>query len=105
MDFSLSTLPSKEIIPGFHGKLVHGAEMSLVFWDVAPGSEVPEHHHKNEQIMHVIEGRFEFALNGSTREYGPGDIVLIPANTPHSGRALTACKLMDIFSPVRAEYR
>ncbi|MGB5403899.1 cupin domain-containing protein [Robiginitalea sp.] len=105
MDFSLNTLPAREIIPGFQGKLVHGKEMSLVFWDVTPGSEVPQHHHKNEQIMHVIEGRFEFTLNGKTREYGPGDIVLIPAHTPHSGKALTACKLMDIFSPAREEYR
>jgi len=105
MDFSLNTLPSQEIIPGFQGKLVHGEEMSLVFWDVTSGSEVPEHHHKNEQIMHVIEGRFEFTLNGTTREYGPGDIVLIPAHSPHSGKALTTCKLMDVFSPVREEYR
>lgn len=105
MDYSLNTLPTREIIPGFRGKLVHGAEMSLVFWEVEPGSEVPEHHHKNEQIMHVIEGRFEFTLDGVTREYKPGDIVLIPAHTPHSGKALSACRLMDIFSPAREEYR
>ncbi|MDM9632314.1 cupin domain-containing protein [Robiginitalea aurantiaca] len=105
MDYSLNTIPAREIIPGFRGKLVHGAEMSLVFWEVDSGSEVPEHHHKNEQIMHVIEGRFEFTLNGVTREYTPGDIVLIPANVPHSGKALEACRLMDVFSPVREEYR
>ena len=105
MDYSLNTLPTQEIIPGFQGKLVHGKEMSLVFWDVTSGSEVPEHHHKNEQIMHVREGRFEFTLNDRTREYGPGDIVLIPAHEPHSGKALTDCKLMDVFSPVRDEYR
>lgn len=105
MDYSLNTLPRQEIIPGFQGKLIHGQEMSLVFWDVTSGSEVPEHHHKNEQIMHVREGRIEFTLNGRTREYGPGDIVLIPAHVPHSGKALTDCKLMDVFSPVRDEYR
>lgn len=105
MDFSLKTLPTQEIIPGFRGKLVHGAEMSLVFWEVDAGSEVPEHHHKNEQMMHVIEGRFEFTLSGVTKEYEPGDIVLIPAHEPHSGKALTSCRLMDVFSPVREEYR
>ena len=105
MDFSLKTLTAREILPGFRGKLVHGDEMSLVFWDVDPGSEVPEHHHRNEQIMHVIDGQFEFTLDGNTRQYGPGDIVLIPAHTPHSGRALTACRLMDVFSPPREEYR
>ena len=64
-----------------------------------------EHHHMNEQIMHVVEGSFEFTLDGNTKVYGPGDIVVIPSHTPHSGKALTPCKLMDIFSPAREEYK
>jgi len=44
-------------------------------------------------------------LDGVTKTYGPGDVVIIPSNTPHSGKAVTACKLMDIFSPVREEYK
>ena len=105
MDFSLEKIPPKEIMPGFQGRLVHGEMMSLAFWEVAAGSEVPAHNHKNEQIMHVIEGQFEFTLDGTTRTYGPGDIVLIPSFATHSGKALTDCRLMDIFSPVREEYR
>jgi len=105
MDFALDTIPAKEIIPGFRGKGVHGKEMSLLFWEVEAGARVPEHHHTNEQIMHVIEGRFEFTLEGTTREYGPGDIVLIPSLATHSGRAITACRLLDVFSPARDEYR
>ena len=50
-------------------------------------------------------GDFEFSLNGSTKVYHPGDVVLIPSNSPHAGKALTACKLMDVFSPVREEYK
>ena len=55
--------------------------------------------------MHVVEGQFEFTLNGQTQVYTDGAIVPIPSNIPHSGKALTACKLMDVFSPVREEYR
>lgn len=105
MDYSLSELPSREIMPGFHGKMVHGEQMTLAFWEVEAGAEVPAHAHENEQIMHVLEGRFSFTLSGRTREYGPGDIVLIPSDAEHSGKALTACRLMDIFSPVREAYR
>jgi len=101
----MDTLPQKELIPGFRGKFVHGEAMSLVFWEVAPGAIVPEHKHEHEQILHVMEGEFEFTLEGKTRIYRPGDIVLIPSFAPHSGRALTACKLMDLFSPAREEYR
>ncbi|HBU77131.1 MAG TPA: cupin domain-containing protein [Muricauda sp.] len=102
---NLSEIKSKEIMPGYHGKLVHGERMSWVFWDVEPNAEVPEHQHDHEQIMHVVEGTFEFTLNGEKGTYTAGDVVVIPSNAPHSGRALTACKLMDIFSPVREEYR
>ncbi len=92
-------------MPGYHGKLVHAETMSWVFWDVEKEAEVPEHHHHHEQIMHVVEGRFEFTLDGKTNVYTPGDVVIIPSNTPHSGKALTPCTLMDIFCPVRDEYK
>ncbi len=105
MHLNLSTIPSKEIIPGLHGKLVHAENMSLVFWEVEESAEVPEHAHMNEQIMHVIEGTFEFTLDGDTKVYYPGDFVVIAPHKKHSGRALTPCKLMDVFSPAREEYK
>ncbi len=105
MKLTLSTIPSKEIMPGYHGKLVHSDHMSIAFWDVEKDAQVPEHTHMNEQIMHVMEGDFEFTLDGDTKIYGPGDIVIIPPHKKHSGRALTACKLIDVFSPTREEYR
>ncbi|MEM1338271.1 MAG: cupin domain-containing protein [Bacteroidota bacterium] len=102
---NLTEIPSKEIMPGYHGKLVHGKTMSWAFWEVEAGAEVPLHHHHHEQIMHVLEGRFEFTLDTDTQVYLPGDVVVIPSNTPHSGKAITTCKLMDVFSPVREEYK
>lgn len=105
MSLNLSNIQSKEIIPGYHGKLVHSEHMSVVFWDVEQNAEVPEHNHMNEQIMHVIEGDFEFTLDGETNIYGPGDIVIIAPYAKHKGKALTTCKLMDVFSPTREEYK
>ncbi len=105
MALNLSTIPSKEIMPGLHGKLVHTENMSLVFWEVEEGAEVHEHAHMNEQVMHVIEGKFELTLDGDTNVYHPGDLVVIAPHKKHSGKALTPCKLMDVFSPVREEYK
>ncbi|MEM1257397.1 MAG: cupin domain-containing protein [Bacteroidota bacterium] len=102
---NLTQIPSKEIMPGYHGKLVHGNNISWAFWTVEKDAEVPLHQHHHEQIMHVVEGNFEFSLNGKTKVYRPGDLVVIPSNTPHAGKALTPCKLMDVFSPVREEYK
>lgn len=105
MHLSLSAIESKEIMPGYHGKLVHAETMSIAFWEVEKGAQVPEHSHRHEQVMHVVEGDFEFTLDGVTEVYHPGDIVVIGPYKKHSGRALTPCKLMDVFSPVREEYR
>lgn len=105
MKLNLATIPSKEIMPGLHGKLVHSDHMSIAFWDVEKGAEVPEHAHMNEQIMHVMEGEFEFTLDGDTQIFYPGDIVVIAPHLKHSGIALTPCKLLDAFSPTREEYR
>ena len=54
----------QEIQPGLHGKMVHGKQLTWAFWEVEQGAGVPEHHHPHEQIMHVVEGEFEFTLNG-----------------------------------------
>ena len=105
MKIHLTELEPKEILPGLHGKIIHGETMTLAFWDVEEGAIVPEHFHINEQIMHVLEGKFEFTVAGETKVYLPGELVIIPSNISHSGKALTACKLMDVFSPVREAYK
>lgn len=102
---NLSEIESKELMPGYHGKMVHGKSMTWAFWDVEKEAVVPEHHHVHEQIMHVLEGTFEFTVGGKTAIHHPGDVVIIPSNVPHGGKAITNCKLMDVFSPVREEYK
>ncbi|MEQ8422100.1 MAG: cupin domain-containing protein [Arenibacter algicola] len=105
MKIKLAEIVPKEIMPGYHGKLIHTQNMSLAFWEVEAGAKVPEHAHMNEQVMQVLEGKFEFTLDGITKTYEPGDLVIIPPHVPHSGLALIPCKLMDVFSPTREEYR
>ncbi len=105
MNYNLDTIPVQEIMPGYYGKLVHSDTMSLVFWEVDKDAKVPEHSHKNEQIMHVIEGEFQLTLEGESKRYYPGDILVIAPYKKHSGKALTACKLLDVFSPPREEYK
>ena len=55
--------------------------------------------------MHVLSGEFEFTIDGTTSVFSNGDTIVIPSNTPHGGKALTNCKIMDVFSPKREEYR
>ena len=70
-------------MPGFHGKMVHGENLTWAFWTVEKDAVVPEHHHPHEQIMHVVSGEFEFTLEGETKVYHEGDVVHIPS-IPHT---------------------
>ena len=102
---NVNQLESKEVFPGLKGKFIHGDQLSWAFWEVDKGAEVPLHQHPHEQMMHVVKGTFSFTLNAETKTYTDGDVVVIPSNQLHAGKALTDCVLMDVFTPVRKEYQ
>lgn len=103
---NLKDVMSKELLPGFHGKMIHTENMTLAYWDIKAGSILPEHHHVHEQVAaQVLHGEFELTLAGETRVMKSGDIAVIPSNAVHSGRAITDCQLMDVFSPAREDYQ
>jgi len=103
---NLKDIPSKELLPGFSGKMIHTENMTLAYWDIVAGSVLPEHHHVHEQVAaQVISGEFELTLQGETRVMKAGDVAIIPSNAPHSGRAITNCQLLDVFSPAREDYQ
>lgn len=101
----LSEIHSKDMIPGFKAKMIHTETMTISFWEVTKGSVLPKHHHHHEQVSQVIEGEFEFTIEGKTQVISPGEVVIIPSHAIHSGIAKSDCKIMDIFSPVREDYK
>ena len=66
---------------------------------------MPEHSHFNEQVSTMLKGEFELTLNGEPILFGPGEVIVIPSNAKHSGLAVTDCKILDVFYPVREDYR
>lgn len=102
---TLADLAQREPFPGYAGRFLHGAGMSAAHWTVRQGAGFPEHRHPHEQIAMVVEGRFEMTVAGETRVLDAGTVAVIPPDVPHSGRALTPCRLIDVFHPVREDYR
>ena len=98
-------LKSIEYIKGFHGQLVHLNGFTFARWRIEAGSELPEHAHEHEQLSHVLEGEFEMTVDGETQICRPGGIVSIPSHVKHSGRAISDCVLIDVFQPVREDYK
>ena len=103
--FHLSNIDRKEILPGFQARFVHTDNMTLSYWDVDKGAVLPLHKHIHEQVTQVEEGEFELTIAGETRVYTKGMVAVIPSMAEHGGVALTDCKIFDIFSPVREDYK
>lgn len=101
----IAELPQKEIKKGFKAQFVHTEHTTLGFWEVEKGAVLPIHAHFHEQITQVLQGKFEMTIDNVTRVYQKGDLVVIPSNVLHGGVALTDCKIFDIFSPVREDYK
>jgi quercetin dioxygenase-like cupin family protein len=101
----LSEIPSRELIPGFSGKFIHGEKSTLAFWEIKKDCRMPEHQHPHEQITHILEGELEMTIGGEKMLFTAGTVHVIPSNTPHSAIARTDCKVIDAFSPARDDYR
>jgi quercetin dioxygenase-like cupin family protein len=101
----LADLEPRTPVPGFTVRFVHSEHMTQAYWEIDEGAALPEHSHVHEQVAQVIEGEFELTVEGETFRLEPGLVAVIPSGARHSGRALTRCRIIDAFAPVREDYR
>lgn len=102
---NVNDLQKKEVAPGFHGHLLHTQQVTISHFYIDAGSILPEHHHVHEQISNVVSGEFEMTVGAETKLLKTGDIAVIASNVPHSGKALSDCYIVDVFQPVREDYK
>lgn len=105
MTFDWDRIAESEPIPGFHGRVVHSDSMTFVLWRIDAGARLPEHHHVHEQVAIVMAGEFELVVDGTPTRMKPGMVGTVPSNARHSGVAITDCRILDVFQPIREDYR
>jgi quercetin dioxygenase-like cupin family protein len=101
----INNLSSKEVIRGYTGRAIHTGTTTLMYWTVEAGAAMPIHSHSHEQVAHVLKGKFELTVDGETRILEPGNVAVIPPGILHGGHAITACELLDVFTPEREDYK
>lgn len=101
----LASIAPKEISAGYAARFIHTSNMTFSYVDVKAGAFLPEHSHMHEQVTHVLEGEFQLTLAGEPIRFGTGQVIVIPPDAKHSGLAVTDCRLLDVFYPVREDYR
>ncbi len=84
---------------------VHRDNMTIARVSLAKGAVVPTHQHANEQITTVQQGRLRVDCGGVQVIAAAGDIVTFAPNDPHSVEALEDTIAIDLFAPVREDWR
>jgi quercetin dioxygenase-like cupin family protein len=101
----IKEIPPKQLAPGINGHYAHGENMSFGYVELKAGSKIPQHQHPHEQITYILEGQLDMVIGGKACLLAAGMYYVIPSNIPHSAVPITDCKVIDVFSPVREEYR
>lgn len=94
-----------DMFPKGQVEFIHGETMTVNLWQFEQGCDVPPHQHPHEQIVHCLEGTFEVTVDGEVLVLGAGDSVVIPGGAEHAAHARSASRGIDIFHPVREDYR
>lgn len=94
------------IFPGVHVRTCAGEHLMMSLVDLEPHSVVEEHAHPHEQLGMVLSGTALFIIGGEEKTLQTGDFYRIPGNVRHKVIAgEEAMRALDIFHPVREEYR
>jgi quercetin dioxygenase-like cupin family protein len=100
-DFSHHT-----IFPGVHIATCSVEKMMLSHVKLEPHAVVEEHSHPHEQVGMLLAGRAIFFIGGEQKTLQAGDMWRIPGNVRHKVVVLEqAAEALDIFCPIREEYR
>jgi len=94
----------KEIIPGFTARFIHTNTQTLSLVEVKKGAILPSHSHPHIQVSQVLEGEFQLTIAETSMICKQGDVAIMESDEEHSGKAITDCKILDIFTPVREDY-
>lgn len=105
MQHIINNIAPFDIVPGYRSRLIHTDTMTLAYVDVEEGAPLPEHAHIHEQVTNLLDGQFEIVIGGEKILLEAGQAVVIPSNIPHSGKAITACRILDVFHPVREDFK
>jgi quercetin dioxygenase-like cupin family protein len=70
-----------------HDLSIAGREVIQTIVELEPGTTAPRHSHPGEEIIYVLEGTWEYTLEGKPPvTLKAGDVLFIPAGVVHSAR-------------------
>ena len=86
-------------------QVIHGVNTTIARLEMKRGAMVARHQHVNEQMTVLMSGRLRFVFPEKTVEVVGGEVMEIEPNLPHSVEALEDSVAIDVFAPVREDWR
>lgn len=104
--FSREQCSQHTIFPGVDIHTLAGQGMMLSLVTFEPFAIVQPHAHPHEQMGLLLEGELQFEIGGERSLVRPGQMWQIPGGVEHRCQAGAAgAKALDVFHPVRDDYR
>ncbi|HKY27206.1 MAG TPA: cupin domain-containing protein [Pyrinomonadaceae bacterium] len=80
-----------------HDLSVPGREVIQVRVELEPGTTAPRHSHPGEEVIYVLEGTWEYTVEGKPPlTLKAGDVLFIPAGTIHSARNVGTSRAAEL---------
>jgi len=102
---TVGAVPVVTLMPGVTTHIVPGNNMTLSFARLAPNVEGKLHSHPHEQMIVVMKGQLDVALDGTVYGLKSGDVISIPGDVEHAGITHDGeCQVVEIFTPARKDF-
>ena len=85
--------------------LVYGDNMLLTEFRLEKGKTLTMHKHPQEQTGYLVSGHIILTIDGQPHDLKPGDSWSIPGNVEHGAKILEDSIAIEVFSPVREDYK
>ena len=85
--------------------LAHSDELMLVRHYFEKDWIGVRHSHPHHQLVYVVSGALRVEVGGKTFDVFAGDSFVVDGGVEHQAAALEASEVLDVFTPVREDYR
>jgi quercetin dioxygenase-like cupin family protein len=84
--------------------LAHNDKLMLIRHLFEQGWVGAKHSHPHEQLVYVVSGKIHVDVAGRTFDVAAGESFVVEGNVEHQAWALEPSEVLDVFTPIRADY-
>src|ERR1051325_3174215 len=103
--YDWAAMDEEQLNPLISRRVIHTERMTVCKIRLKKGAVVPRHSHENEQVTVLEQGALRFIFDDGDKVIRGGETLTIPPNAPHRVEAMEDSLAMDLFSPVREDWK